>query len=128
MVSKETLLKSSDNCGALYIKCINLGSGYRKRRVGLGDYAKFVVRSLKSLKKRIARKQKYTGLVIRTARKIVRRSGISIKGFSNGVLLLNDKLKFLGTNVYGPICREIRSTKRLKTRNKQIISYSGGYI
>ena len=66
----------------------------------------------------------YFGLVISTKKKTKRKDGTYIAFSKNSVLTLAENLKFIGTRVYYPICKEIRNTKKLDLKNKKIISYS----
>jgi ribosomal protein L14 len=70
----------------------------------------------------------YLGLIINTKWKTRRVNGHFIKFDYNRALTLSDQSKFLGTRVYGPICKEIRNSKKKKKNYKKIISYSGATI
>ncbi|BBL86688.1 ribosomal protein L14 (mitochondrion) [Paulinella micropora] len=122
MVGKETVLVCSDNSGIVYARCINVSS-----TVNLHD---FVLSSVITVMPKILdfskplRKKKFLGLII-SLKKITRRpQGIWIRFESNRLLLLNDSFKFMGTRVYGPVCREIKKSKKEKALYKKIISYS----
>ena len=121
MVNKETILSSADNSGVIYAKCINLSSSLNLNEFKLSSVITIMPKILDFSKP--FKKKKYLGLVI-SLKKITRRpQGIWLRYHANRILLLNEVYKFLGTRVYGPICREIR-TKKNKIRYKKIISYS----
>jgi len=54
-----------------------------------------------------------------------RKNGIVVSSLDNKILLLNFQYKFLGTRVYGGICKEARGGSK-ETTFKRIIFYSQG--
>jgi large subunit ribosomal protein L14 len=73
--------------------------------------------------KKIIKKKMYKALLISTTKGFQRPKGQTLRFHKNRVLMLSDQNKFLGTRVYGPICREIRGGKK-EVQYKQIISYA----
>lgn len=116
----ESVFSISDNSGVLYAKCIGL-IGQKANSLTPGRIIIVMPEKVDFSKK--VKKKKYWG-VITSLRRVHRRfSGITLCGFSNNILLL-EGYKFLGTRVYGPICREMRQGDG-RIYFKKIISYSG---
>ena len=121
MLNKETILVSADNCGIIYARLIGFVPKIGSKEFKIANLITVMPKIIDFSKP--LRKKKYLALII-GLKKISRRSnGVWIKSNENKILLLNESLKFLGTRVYGPICRGIRSTQN-KNKFKKIISYS----
>jgi large subunit ribosomal protein L14 len=92
----------------------------------LGDEIIVAVQKKKvQFKKRKLDKKVFFALIISTRAKTKRLGGVFVKFSLNRSLLLNEEYRYLGTRVYGPICKEIRDTKVIELKYKRIISYSG---
>jgi large subunit ribosomal protein L14 len=122
MISKGSYLNVSDNSGARQVQCIHVLRNSRRRYARTGDIVLVTAKKLKPRKK-IVKKKIYRALIISTTKGFRRPKGRTIKFHANRVLMLSDQKKFLGTRVYGPICREIPGGKN-EIQYKQIISYS----
>lgn len=122
MLSKSTSLIASDNSGAKIVECINVMGSSQRRYAKIGDTILVTTKKLKGAKK-IIKKKIYRALVISTVKEKQRRKGYSVKFDQNRVLMLSEQDKFLGTRVYGPICKEIRGGEK-ENLYKQIIYYS----
>lgn len=116
----ESVFSVEDNSGVLYAKYVGILNNQNKS-LRLGDLITIFPEKLDFGKK--ITKRKYLGLIIGLKKWTVRSSGISVKFLGNRILILLENYKFLGTRVYGPICREIRSGKK-EVRYRRIISYS----
>jgi large subunit ribosomal protein L14 len=99
-------------------------SYYKKKKkiAVLGDQILVAIKKL-DIKKKINKKDIYINLIICQKKLKKRKNGTFIKFDQNKSLLLSKTLKFLGTRVYGPIIKEIR-TKDTFSQYKKIISYS----
>jgi len=122
MITKGSYLTVSDNSGAKKVQCIHVLRNSRRRYARIGDTVLVSAKKVKHAKK-IIKKKIYRALLISTAKGFRRPKGRTIRFRQNRVLILSEQDKFLGTRVYGPICREIRGGKK-ETQYKQIISYS----
>jgi large subunit ribosomal protein L14 len=122
MISKGSYLIVSDNSGARKVQCIHVLRNSRRRYARIGDTVLVTAKKVKHAKK-IVKKKIYQALLISTTKGFRRPKGQTIRFHKNRVLMLSDQNKFLGTRVYGPICREIRGGKK-EVQYKQIISYS----
>lgn len=116
----EGVFSVEDNSGILYLKYVGIINNQSKS-LKLGDLITVFPEKLNYGKK--VTKKKYLALIIGLKKWQRRATGINIKFLKNRALVLLDNYKFLGTRVYGPICKEIRKGKR-EIRYKKIISYS----
>jgi large subunit ribosomal protein L14 len=127
MLFKQTKnFKVADNSGAIKVKCIGLFRGSRKKVAYLNDWILLVVKKYNP-KKKIKKKLIYFGLVISVTYRINRKDGVILKFINNRVLLFSKEQKFLGTRVYGPICKEFKKNIRFfkfRDQVRRIISYS----
>jgi large subunit ribosomal protein L14 len=123
----ESILKSADNAGPKSVKCLKRLRNYGNRKVmGLGDEIVVAVQKKKvQFKKRKLDKKVFFAIIISTKSKTKRNGSVFVKFSDNRSLLLNEEYRYLGTRVYGPICKEIRDTKVKELKYKRIISYSG---
>jgi len=119
----ESVFNVYDNTTASSVKLIGYKKG-RKNNVGLGDLVLVVPKKFKTSKE-IQKRKKYIGLVVGLKIKKKRKSGVCVASCDNRILLLNFQNKFLGTRVYGGICKEARGGSKENTF-KKIISYSSG--
>ena len=116
MIYPKTVLKTADNSGAKYVKCLRIletKSTRGKKRFGLiGDIILVSVRLCKSQKK-VKKGNVFKAIIVRTIRKIKRENGWLFFN-DNAVVLLNKKMLPLGTRIFGPIARDIRFKKMNK--------------
>lgn len=118
----------SDNSGAKEVRCINVLGSSQQRYARLGNIIRVVVTKVKRQeKKKVLRKKLYPAVLIGTKQIKQRRKGYYVKFDTNRVVMWSDQNKFLGTRVYGPLCKEIRGSKN-ETKYKQLIIYSRGTV
>ena len=55
-----------------------------------------------------------SAVVVRTAKGVRRSDGSLVKFDSNAAVLLNAKLEPIGTRIFGPVTRELRTEKFMK--------------
>ena len=56
----------------------------------------------------------YNAVVVRTAKGVRRQDGSLVKFDSNAAVLLNAKLEPIGTRIFGPVTRELRTERFMK--------------
>jgi len=56
----------------------------------------------------------YNAVVVRTAKGVRRSDGSLIRFDGNAAVLLNAKLEPIGTRIFGPVTRELRSERFMK--------------
>ena len=113
MIQIETNLDVADNSGAKRVKCIKVLGGSRRRYAGLGDVIIVAIQeaipSAKVKKGDVAR-----AVVVRTAREYGRPDGTYVKFDANSAVLINKDNEPIGTRIFGPVARELRSKKFMK--------------
>jgi large subunit ribosomal protein L14 len=116
MIYPKSILKSADNTGAKYLRCLRIlesKSSRGKKRFGIiGDIILVSVRVCKSQKK-VKKGNVFKAIIVRTIRKIKRESGWLFFN-DNAVVLLNKKMLPLGTRIFGPVARDIKFRKMTK--------------
>ena len=113
MIQVQTILDVADNSGARKVMCIKVLGGSKKRYARVGDVIKV------SIKEAIPRGKVQKGqvsfaLVVRTRKGVRRQDGSLIKFDDNAVVLLNNQYAPVGTRVFGPVTRELRSDKFMR--------------
>lgn len=109
MIQMETVIKSADNSGAKFIKCIKVLGGLKRRTATLGDRILVSIRYLKNNKK-LNKRDVYSAVVVGTTKPRRRIDGTQVKFDRNRAVLLNDQFKFLGTRIYGVVAKEAKQT------------------
>ncbi len=113
MIQTETELDVADNSGAKRVACIKVLGGSRRRYAGLGD---LIVVSIKEAlpTARVKKGEVAKAVVVRTAREYQREDGSYIKFDTNSAVLLNANLEPIGTRIFGPVARELRTKRFMK--------------
>ena len=113
MVQMQTYLKVADNTGAKELMCFRVLGGTRKRYANIGDVVKGTVKEA-APRGRVKKGEIYNAVVVRTAKGVRRADGSLIRFDGNAVVLLNSKLEPVGTRIFGPVTRELRTEKFMK--------------
>ena len=113
MIQMQSMLDVADNSGARRVMCIKVLGGSMRRYANIGD----VIRV--SIKEAIPRGKVKKGevalaVVIRTRKGVRRPDGSLISFDGNAVVLLNAQSQPIGTRIFGPVTRELRSEKFMK--------------
>jgi large subunit ribosomal protein L14 len=56
----------------------------------------------------------YNALVVRTAKGVRRADGSVVRFDRNAAVLLNNQMQPIGTRIFGPVTRELRSERYMK--------------
>lgn len=123
MILFQSKLISADNTDIKRVRVIKILGASKKKKSKIGEIVRTSIID-RLYKKDIIKKKIYYSLIITTAKKIKRSNGTYIKFDQNRILTLSENLKFLGTRIYGPICKEIRNTNKKRVKYKKIISFS----
>lgn len=113
MIQMQTILDVADNSGARRVMCIKVIGGSKRRYANVGDVIKVAVRDA-SPRGRVKKGDVYNAVVVRTAKGIRRLDGALIKFDNNAAVLLNNKLEPMGTRIFGPVTRELRTERFMK--------------
>lgn len=113
MIQTETVLDVADNSGAKRVQCIKVLGGSRRRYAGIGD---LIVVSIKEAlpTARVKKGEVAKAVIVRTKTALQREDGSSIKFDSNSAVLLNANLEPIGTRIFGPVARELRTKRFMK--------------
>ncbi len=106
MIQMQSRLEVADNTGAREVQCIKVLGGSRRRYASIGDVIKVSIKDA-APRGRVKKGEVYSAVVVRTV-KGVRRFD------SNAAVLLNNKLEPIGTRIFGPVTRELRTERFMK--------------
>jgi large subunit ribosomal protein L14 len=113
MIQMQTRLDVADNSGAKSVMCIKVLGGSHRRYAAIGDIIKVSVKE-SIARGKVKKGDVYSAVVVRT-RKGVRRSDGSVVRFdSNAAVLLNANLQPIGTRIFGPVTRELRTERFMR--------------
>ncbi|MCY4611923.1 MAG: 50S ribosomal protein L14 [Gammaproteobacteria bacterium] len=113
MIQVETMLDAADNSGARKVQCIKVLGGSRRRYARIGDVIKVSVKDAIPRGK-VRKGEVLNAVVVRTAHGVRRGDGSLIRFDRNAAVLLNAQMQPIGTRVFGPVTRELRSEKFMK--------------
>jgi len=113
VIQTETVLNVADNSGARKVLCIKVLGGSKKRYAQIGDVIKVTVKDAIPRGK-VKKGEICNALIVRTKTGVRRPDGSLIRFDSNAAVLLDNKREPLGTRVFGPVTRELRTGNYLK--------------
>ncbi len=113
MIQTQSTLAAADNSGAKLLFCIKVLGGSKRRYAGIGDIIKVSVRDAIPRGK-VKKGEVYDAVVVRTRKGVRRPDGSLIRFDGNAAVLLNNKLEPIGTRIFGPVTRELRSERFMK--------------
>ena len=113
MIQMQSTLHVADNNGARSVQCIKVLGGSKRRYANIGDIIKVTVKDA-APRGRVKKGEVYSAVVVRTAKGVRRPDGSSICFDGNAAVLLNNKLEPIGTRIFGPVTRELRTERFMK--------------
>jgi len=113
MIQTQTYLDIADNSGARRVMCIKVLGGSKRRYASVGDIIKVTVKEAIP-RGRVRKGQVLDAVVVRTKKGIRRPDGSTIKFDGNAAVLLNPQKQPIGTRIFGPVTRELRSDKFMR--------------
>ena len=113
MIQTESRLDVADNTGAREVLCIKVLGGSKRRYASIGDIIKVTVKDA-APRGRVKKGEIYNAVVVRTAKGVRRQDGSLVKFDGNAAVLLNNKLEPIGTRIFRPVTRELRSERFMK--------------
>ncbi|NBQ12631.1 MAG: 50S ribosomal protein L14 [Gammaproteobacteria bacterium] len=102
------MLEIADNSGARRVMCIKVLGGSHRRYAGVGDVIKVTIKEANP-RGRVKKGQVVNAVVVRTRKGVRRPDGSIIRFDDNAAVLLNNNLQPIGTRIFGPVTRELRS-------------------
>ena len=113
MIQAQTVLMAADNSGARRMMCIKVLGGSKRRYARIGDIITGTIKDAIP-RGRVKKGEIYSAVVVRTRKGIRRSDGSAIRFDSNAAVLLDNRLEPIGTRIFGPVTRELRTNRFMK--------------
>lgn len=113
MIQTESHLKVADNSGARELLVIKVLGGSNRKYANIGDT---VVCSVKSATPGgvVKKGEIVKAVIVRTRKGVRRNDGSYIKFDENAAVIIKDDKQPVGTRIFGPVTRELRSGNYMK--------------
>ena len=113
MIQVQTELFVAVNTGAKRIECIKVLGGSKRRYASIGDT---IVVAIKEAipKGKVKKGTVHKAVVVRTKKEIFRKDGSKVQFDNNSVVLTDEKGEPIGTRIFGPVTRELRTRGQMK--------------
>jgi large subunit ribosomal protein L14 len=113
MIQSGSVLTVADNSGARSISCIKVLGGSKRRSASVGD---LIVVSVKSAipEGKVKKGDVQKAVIVRTSYDLKRPDGSVIRFDKNAAVLVNNSGEPIGTRIFGPVTRELRSKNYMK--------------
>lgn len=109
----QTVLQAADNSGARRLMCIKVLGGSKRRYAGIGDVIKVTIKEAIPRGK-VKKGDVFDAVVVRTKKGVRRPDGSLIRFDGNAAVLLDKQLNPVGTRIFGPVTRELRTEKFMR--------------
>lgn len=113
MIQMQTRLDVADNSGARSVMCIKVLGGTRRRYATIGDVIVVSVKDA-SPNSKVKKGDIMKAVIVRTAKEVNRKDGTYIRFDNNSAVLINNQNEPVGTRIFGPVARELRSKNFMK--------------
>ena len=113
MIQMESMLDVADNSGARKIQCVKVLGGSKRRYAGIGDIIKITIKEAMP-NSRVRKGEVFNAVVVRTRKGVRRTDGSLIRFDRNAAVLLNPQNQPIGTRIFGPVTRELRTERFMK--------------
>lgn len=113
MIQMQSVLDCADNSGAKSVMCIKVLGGSHRRYARVGDIIKVSIRDAIPRGK-VKKGDVMNAVVVRTRSGVRRQDGSLIRFDNNAAVLLNAQHQPIGTRIFGPVTRELRTEKFMK--------------
>ena len=113
MIQMQTILEAADNSGAKNLMCVKVLGGSKKRYARVGD---IIVASIKDCipNSKVKSGDVVRAVVVRTKKEYRRPDGTYIKFDKNAAVVIDNKREPIGTRIFGPVARELRTGKFMR--------------
>jgi large subunit ribosomal protein L14 len=113
MIQMETVLEVADNSGAKAVACIKVLGGSKRKNAYVGD---IIVVSIKEAipRGRVKKGDVHKAVIVRQKYAIARPDGSVIRFDKNAAVLINKEKEPIGTRIFGPVTRELRTLGFMK--------------
>ena len=113
MIQMQSMLEVADNSGAKRIQCIKVLGGSKRRYAGIGDVVKISIKEAIP-NSRVKKGEVFNAVIVRTRHGVRRSDGSKIRFDRNAAVLLNEQLQPVGTRIFGPVTRELRTERLMR--------------
>ena len=113
MIQMQSNLEVADNSGARRVQCIKVLGGSHRQTADVGDV---IVVSVKDAipRGKVKKGEVQRAVIVRTAKEIRRADGSAIRFDRNAAVLIDKQGEPIGTRIFGPVTRELRSKGYMK--------------
>jgi large subunit ribosomal protein L14 len=113
MIQMQTNLDVADNSGARRVQCIKVLGGSKRKTASIGDV---IVISVKEAipRGRVKKGDVHKAVIVRTSKEIRRQDGSTVRFDRNAAVLISKEGEPIGTRIFGPVTRELRSKGYMK--------------
>lgn len=113
MIQVESRLDVADNSGAKEVLCIKVLGGSKRKYASVGDV---IVVSIKDAmpKGKVKKGDVHRAVIVRTKQAVKRVDGSLISFDQNAAVLINKQGEPIGSRIFGPVTRELRSAGYMK--------------
>ncbi len=113
MIQMQSILQAADNSGARRMMCIKVLGGSKRRYARIGDVIKVTIKEAIPRGK-VKKGDVFDAVVVRTKKGVRRSDGSLIRFDGNAAVLLDKQLNPVGTRIFGPVTRELRTEKFMR--------------
>ena len=113
MIQMQSMLDAADNSGARRMMCIKVLGGSHRRYANIGDVIKVSIKDAIPRGK-VKKGEVFNAVVVRTRKGVRRPDGSLIRFDGNAAVLLDKQLQPIGTRIFGPVTRELRSERFMR--------------
>ena len=113
MIQMQSNLDVADNSGARRVQCIKVLGGSGRKTAAVGD---IIVVSIKEAipRGRVKKGDVHRAVIVRTSKEVRRNDGTCIRFDKNAAVLVNKSNEPIGTRIFCPVTRELRTRKFMK--------------
>ena len=113
MIQMQSNLEVADNSGARRVQCSKVLGGSGRKVAGAGDV--LGVSGKEAIPRgKVKKGDVHRAVIVRTAKEIRRSAGSALRFDRNAAVLMNKQDEPIGTRIFGPVTRELRSRKFMK--------------
>jgi large subunit ribosomal protein L14 len=113
MIQMRTRLEVADNSGARSVQCVKVLGGSKRKTASIGDV---IVVSVKEAipRGRVKKGDVHRAVIVRTRFAVRRIDGSFVRFDRNAAVLISKEGEPIGTRIFGPVTRELRSKGYMK--------------
>lgn len=113
MIQMRSNLEVADNSGARRVQCIKVLGGAKRRTASIGD---IIVVSIKEAipRGKVKKGDVHKAVIVRTRFAVRRADGSTVRFDRNAAVLISKEGEPIGTRIFGPVTRELRSRGYMK--------------